>query len=286
MLTRIALLFGIFTVMGFGGYMTGHLKMQHDRGASGNLPHEHPVTLALEFKNELQLSAEQIVRLEDLQAAMAKEMGPIHAKAADIHERAAKAHETGDREAMARIENDMKALEAEVKPTIERFSQEAIKILTQEQHQRLAQIVNARMADHGARDFMLMYIMHSREQLGISPQQFTKLQYLQADFIRSFAPLREKLELLHLQAKDAGKEPPRQVIEAASALEKRIKEMQAMYSQRALKEVLSPEQSQKVEQLLRDGGDQHSGSHGGQQHGGGNQHSTGGHGGGQHGTGG
>jgi hypothetical protein len=290
MFTRIALLFGIFTTMGLGGYMTGHFTMQHGQEAPNGVPHEHPLTIALEAKTELQLSAAQVAHLElsaaqvahleQLRAAMFKELEPVHARLQSIHERAAKAHETGDRQAMEQIEKEVKAIEAVARPIMERFTHETIKALSPEQHQKLGQMVNARMANHGSRDFVMMFMMEAREQLGITPQQFTKLQYLQADFIRAFAPLREELETMHMQFMAAGKTPSAEDMKKATELQKRVKELQNQFTNRAIKEVLNPEQRQRLEQLLQQGGQPQPGNHDGGQHG------TGGNGGGQHGTGG
>jgi hypothetical protein len=280
MFTRIALLFGIFTTMGLGGYMTGHFTVQHGQGAPNGVPHEHPLTIALEAKAELQLSPAQVAHLEQLRAAMFKELEPVHARLQGIHERAAMAHEAGDLQAMEQIEKEVKAIEAIARPIMERFAQETIKVLTPEQHQKLGQMVNARMANHGSRDFVMMFMMEAREQLGITPQQFTKLQYLQADFIRAFAPLREELETMHMQFMAGGKTPSAEDMKRATELQKRVKELQNQFTNRAIKEVLNPEQRQKLEQLLQHGGQHQPGNHDGGQHG------TGGHSGGQHGTGG
>ena len=100
-----------------------------------------------------------------------------------------------------------------------------------------------------------MFIMQAREQLSITPQQFTKLQYLQADVIRAFAPLREEMELLQaeVQAKVANgaTEPPPELKERGAGIQKKVKELQANFSDRAIKEVLEPKQRAMLEELLR-----------------------------------
>jgi len=105
-----------------------------------------------------------------------------------------------------------------------------------------------------AQEFMLNTIMQSREQLGITPQQFTKLQYLLADFIRAFAPVREKMELLQLDIQDkfakVGKEPTPEYGEHAAELQKQVAALQTQFSEQALKNVLEPKQRTKLEELL------------------------------------
>jgi hypothetical protein len=103
-------------------------------------------------------------------------------------------------------------------------------------------------------EFVLDTIMKSRDQLGITPQQFTKLQYLLADFIRAFAPLREKMELLQLKIQDKftkpGKQPAPEYLDLATDLQKQVASLQSQISEQAAKDVLEPEQRTKLEELL------------------------------------
>jgi hypothetical protein len=112
---------------------------------------------------------------------------------------------------------------------------------------------NAEHPSNG-QEFVLDTIMQSRDQLGITPKQFTKLQYLLADFIRAFAPVREKMELLQLEIQEkfakAGKAPTPDYIEHASDLQKQVAALQAQFSEEAAKEVLEPEQRTKLQELL------------------------------------
>lgn len=50
-------------------------------------------------------------------------------------------------------------------------------------------------AQEGERGFALLIALRERTTLGLDPKQVTQLQYLQADFLRRFAPLREESEI-------------------------------------------------------------------------------------------
>jgi chromosome segregation ATPase len=223
--------------------------------ASG-IPSEHPVMLALHYEHELALTSNQIKGISTLKDQMSKEFAPLHQQAEAIQQQMQQLQQSGsaDLENAARLKKEGDALGTQMQPLFERYAQEVAKLLTEDQRQKLMTYSDA--AGHPSNDqaFLLNTIMQSREQLKITPQQFTKLQYLLADFIRAFAPVREQMEILQLQvqakfAKD-GQPPSPDYKEHAKDLQDRVATLQSQFSEQAKTDVLEPEQRTKLEELV------------------------------------
>ncbi len=255
MLTRITIMFVVIAVLCSAAFTLGGKAVASQSDASG-IPPEHPVALALRFQQELGLSSEQVAKLDQSREAMAKEFAPLRERAQSIQHRMQELQQSGksDEDAAKKLQHEGEELGAKIQPLFERYSQSVVQLLSPEQREKLMKLSEAHAHGPEGRGFVMMFVMQSREQLGISPQQFTKLQYLQADFIRAFAPLREQMETLQMEVQEqfgrAGKEPTREYRERAEGLQKKIGELQAQFSERAIKDVLQPNQRAKLVELL------------------------------------
>jgi Spy/CpxP family protein refolding chaperone len=224
------------------------------RQDTNGIPSEHPVMLALHYQHELALTDDQTQKITALRDEMGKEFAPLHEQAEEIQKRMQQPQQNGnpDQATAAKLKQEGDALGAKMQPLFERYAQEVAKILTDDQRQKLMKYSAAGHPSDG-QEFMLNTIMQSRDQLGVTPQQFTKLQYLLADFIRAFAPVREKMEILQLEiqakfVKD-GQPPTSEYKEHAADLQKQVATLQAQFSEQAKRDVLEPEQRTKLEEL-------------------------------------
>jgi Spy/CpxP family protein refolding chaperone len=253
--TRISLMFVVVATLCGASFTLGTASSGGRQDASG-IPSEHSVMLALHYQHELALTGEQIQKITALRDAMGKEFAPLHEQADALQKRMQDLQQSGnsDQEAAAKLKQEGDALGAKMQPLFERYAQEVGKLLTDEQRQQLMKFSNASGHPSEGQDFVLNTIMQSRDQLGITPQQFTKLQYLLADFIRAFAPVREKMELLQLEIQDKfAKEslaPTPEYLDQAAGLQKQVSALQSQFSDQALKDVLESKQRTKLEELL------------------------------------
>lgn len=256
MFARLSLMFVVVAGLCSGAFLLGGTAAAGQGVASG-IPAEHPIAVALRFRQELGLTAEQANRLEELRASLAKEFAPIRETAESI-ERRMRELQQGEKPDEAKgqaLRREMEALGATVQPMFERHAQAVAQLLSPEQREKLMRLTEAHTSQGDAREFVLMFLIQAREPLGINPQQFTKLQYLQADFIRAFAPLREQMELMQMEAQEkfvkAGKEPPADFRARMEDVQRKVKELQSQFSERAVKDVLQPNQREKLQELLR-----------------------------------
>jgi hypothetical protein len=77
----------------------------------------------------------------------------------------------------------------------QRFEAIAIGTLSSEVATRVQAETRGIRAQEGERGFALLIGLRERAALGLTPQQVTRLQLLQADFLRRYAPLREESEV-------------------------------------------------------------------------------------------
>ncbi len=255
MFTRIALLLALVATLCGGAFNLGSMSSGGRQDSSG-IPPEHPVALALRYQRELALTGDQLQKLTALRDEMGKEFAPLLAQADTIQHQMQELQQSGnpDQATAEKLKQAGDALGAKMQPLFERYGQEAAKLLTDEQLQKLTKLSTSGKPAADKQEFVLDVIMHSREQLDITPQQFTKLQYLQADLLRAFAPLREKMELLQIEIRDkfakAGKEPTAEYRGRAEEIQKQVAALQAGVSDQAVKNVLEPKQRAKLEELL------------------------------------
>lgn len=257
MLARITLMLFVIAGLCAGAFTLGS-KATAGQGDASGIPPEHPVALALRFQQELGLSPDQVTKLDQMREAMAKEFAPFREQADSIQHRMQELQQSGkqDDEATKNLQRKAQELGAKMQPLFERYGQSLAQLLSDEQKEKLGKLAaEAHAHESQGQDFVMMFVMQSRERLGISPQQFTKLQYLQSDFIRAFAPLREQMEMLQMEVQEkfgkAGKEPAAEYRERGGGIQKKIMELQAKFSERAIKEVLDPNQRAMLEELLR-----------------------------------
>lgn len=237
------------------------------QGDTGGIPPEHPIALALRFRQELGLSADQVSHLEEMRASFAREFAPIRERSESIQHRMQELQQSGkqDQDAARALQREAEELGNQAKPLFERYMGSVVQLLTPEQREKLGKLADAHSHQQEGPVFVLMFAIESRERLGINPQQFTKLQFLQADFIRAFAPLREQMEMLQIEVQEKfgkeGKEPTPEYKGRAEAIQKKVMELQTQMSERAMKEVLLPNQRAMLGELLR--GEHRSGQNGG-----------------------
>jgi len=252
---RIALLFVVVATLCGASFTLGSASSGVRQDPSG-IPSGHPVILALHYQHELALTDQQVQQLTAMRDEMGKEFAPLHEQADALQQKMQELQQSGspDQEAAAKLKQAGDELGAKMQPLFDRYSHQVGDLLTDEQRQKLMKFSNAAEHPSDGQDFVLNTIMQSREQLGITPQQFTKLQYLLADFIRSFAPLREKMELLQIEIQDkfakAGKTPPPDYVDRATEIQKQVAALQSQFSDQAIKDVLEPKQSAQLEELL------------------------------------
>jgi Spy/CpxP family protein refolding chaperone len=220
------------------------------------IPPEHPVMLALHYQHELALTDDQVQKITALRDELGKEFAPLHEQANALQQRMQELQQSGnpDQATADKLKLEGDALGAKLQPLFEKYAQEVGKLLTDEQRQELTKLSKANEHPSDGQEFVLDTIMKSRDQLEITPQQFTKLQYLLADFIRGFAPVREKMELLQIEikakmAKD-GEQPTSEDKEQAAELQKQVAALQSQFSDKAKHDVLDPKQGTKLEELL------------------------------------
>jgi hypothetical protein len=236
-------------------FTLGGMTAGSRQDASG-IPPQHPVQLALRYQKELGLSSEQVASVNQLRDALAKEFAPFRVQAESIQHQMQELQQSGqlDADAAGKLQKDGEELGAKMKPMFERYAKSLGDLLSDEQRQKLMKLSQATSHDSDESDFPLMVIMQSRDQLGITPQQFTKLQYLQADFIRAFAPIREQVELLQMDMQEkfgkAGTQPTPDYIERGQKLKGSVTELKTQFSNRAISDVLLPNQKAKLEELL------------------------------------
>lgn len=256
MFARLSLMFIVVAGLCSGAFMLGGTAAA-GQGSAVGIPQEHPISVALRFRQELGLTTEQASRLEELRAEFAKEFGPIRERAESIERRMRdlQQSEKPDEAKGQALRRDMETLGSTVQPLFERYAQEVAQLLSPEQREKLMRLSAAHTEAGDSREFVLMFLLQTREPLSITPQQFTKLQYLQADFIRAFAPLREQMELTQMEVQEkfgkAGKEPPADFQARMEAVQQKVKELQSQFSERAVNDVLQPNQREKLQELLR-----------------------------------
>lgn len=222
-------------------------------GLEQGIPLQHPVTFALRYRNEISLSQDQVASLERLRGAFARDFAPFREKMGAIQRRMGEIQRGGnpDPNEVQKLEVAAGELENAIRPLADGYAQQAMQLLRPEQQQKLARLAEAAPGKDGeGKDFPLVLMMQERARLGITPQQFTKLQFLQADFIRAFAPLREQMEMIQIELR--GKPPTPEIAQRVEALVKQIKELQATFSERAARDVLTTDQRARLGDLLRD----------------------------------
>ena len=255
MITRIVLMFVVAATLCGGAFSLGSRSSGGRQDASG-IPSEHAVLLALRYQHELSLTDEQVQHLHGLRDEMGKEFAPLHEQADAIQHRMQELQQSGkpDQETAAKLQQEGESLGAKMKPLFERYAQEVGKLLTDEQRQKLMKFANAAVPPSDGEDFVLNTIMQSRTQLEITPHQFTKLQYLLADFIRAFAPLREKMELLQIEIQDkftkTGNQPSAEYSGRAKEIQKQVASLQSQFSDQAIRDVLEAKQRTELKELL------------------------------------
>ena len=255
MFTRIALMFVVVATLCGASFTLGSAS-SGGRQAWNGIPPEHPVMLALRYQQELALTDDQTQKITALRDELGKEFAPLHEQANALQQRMQELQQSGNPDAVAaaKLKEEGDALGAKMQPLFERYAQEVGKLLTDDQRQKLTAYSDAGAHPSDGKEFVLNTIMQSRDQLGITPQQFTKLQYLLADFIRAFAPVREKMELLQLeiQAKFAkeGQSPTPEYSQRAADLQKQVAALQSQFSDQAATDVLDSKQRTKLQELL------------------------------------
>ena len=255
MFARITLMFVVVATLCGAAFTLGSTSAKGRQESSG-IPAEHPVMLALHHQTELGLSEDQLKKLIALKDEFAKEFAPFHDQAEAIQKRMQELQQSGnpDQQAGTKLKEEGDALGAKMQPLFEKYAEEMGKLLTDEQRQKLMELSKAGGQASEGKEFVLDTIMKSREQLAITPQQFTKLQYLLADFIRAFAPVREKMELLQIEIRDKiaaeGMVPPDEYSKRGSYLQKQVAALQSQFSEQAAKDVLEPKQRAKLQELL------------------------------------
>lgn len=255
MFARITLMFVIAATLCGAAFTLGSTSSKGRQDASG-IPTEHPVMLALHYQRELTLTNDQLEKLNTIRDALSKEFAPLHAQADSLQHRMQDLQQSGnaDQEVAAKLKQEGDALGAKMQPLFERYAHMVGDLLSDDQRMKLMQFSKSSGQPSGEREFVLDTIMKLREQLSITPQQFTKLQYLLADFIRAFAPVREKMELLQIEIRDRtaaeGMVPPDEYTKKGADLQKQVADLQSQFSERAAKDVLEPKQRTKLEVLL------------------------------------
>lgn len=255
MFARITLMFVVAATLCGAAFTLGSTSSKGRQDASG-IPPEHPVMIALHYQRELALTDDQVQKLNTIRDALGKEFAPLHEQADALQHKMQELQQSGnpDQEAAAKLKQEGDALGAKMQPLFERYAHQVGDLLSDEQRQKLMQFSKAGGQPSEGKEFVLDTIMKSREQLGITPQQFTKLQYLLADFIRAFAPVREKMELLQIEIRDRtateGMVPPDEYSKKGADLQKQVADLQSQFSDQAAKDVLDPKQRTKLEALL------------------------------------
>jgi Skp family chaperone for outer membrane proteins len=251
---RIALLFVVVATLCGASFTLG--SSTRGRQDTSGIPAEHAVSLALHYQRELALTDDQLKALTAIRDEFAQEFAPLHQQAETIQHQMQDLQQMGnpDPATAAKLKQEGDALGAKMQPLFERYAQEVGKLLSDEQRQKLMNFSKAAGHPSDGQEFVLDKIMQSREQLGITPQQFTKLQYLLADFIRAFAPVREKMELLQLEIQDkfgkTGTAPTPEYTGRAADIQKQVAALQSQFSEQAIKDVLESKQRAQFEELL------------------------------------
>jgi Spy/CpxP family protein refolding chaperone len=254
MFTRIILTLAVIAMLCSAAFTLGG-RTAHQGDTTG-IPPGHPIMLALQHQQELGLSPEQIDKLTQMRDALAKEFAPLREQVESIQHQMQELQQSGkpDEETAKKLQREGEELGAKIQPLFERYAKPIGDLLTTEQREKLMKLSQANSKPSSGDEFGLMVIMQSREQLRITPQQFTKLQYLQADFIRAFAPLREKMELLQMEVQEkfgkAGKEPTQDYQEIGMNLQKQVAALQSQISDHAINDVLEPQQRARLAELL------------------------------------
>lgn len=248
---RILTLSIILFLTGIGGFGLGRIPGQSATQIGPVLPADHPVTQALNRKSELKLTQEQTVKLTAIKAELETRFAKVNQRLAEIQARMESAKANGDEGEARLAAEDQAKLAQEVKetlaPYVESTGRQALEILTDEQRAKLTGVPQG----PEKHDLLLGYIMEHRDQIGVTPQQFTKLMYLQADLIRAVAPIREQVELLQEQAK-ASKDPAdaQAVMEKVVPLAAKVEDLKKEFSRKATEEVLDEPERKKLQQLL------------------------------------
>jgi Spy/CpxP family protein refolding chaperone len=258
--TRIGLMFVVVATLCGAAFTLGsrtseNMSMGGRQDASG-LPAQHPVVLALRYRRELALTDAQIQKFTAMRDGMAKEFAPLQEQADAIQHRMQTLQQSGkpDPEAAEKLKEEGDALGAKMQPLFSRFDKAAGNLLTEDQRRKLLKLSNPPENKPDGQEFALDVIMRSRDELELTPPQFTQLQYLQADLIRAFAPLREKMEYLQLEIQDkfakTGKTPTPEYGARAAEIQRQVAALQSEFSERAIRDVLAPKQRAKLEELM------------------------------------
>jgi Spy/CpxP family protein refolding chaperone len=253
---RITLLIVVMSALCAAAFSIGGASRSQDRGyAFEDVLGDHPVSIALRFHQELGLSDDQVQHLQHLREELTNAFAPFKDRAEAIHRQMEEFQRGGgkDPQAAQALQHQAEELQTQLKPIFEHFGQAVGEILTPEQREKLGQMNQAHSHADGD-PFLLMFLMEARERLGVTPQQFTKLQFLQADFIRAFAPIREQVEMTMMEVQEkyakAGKEPPQEIRHRMEGLQQKVKELQTQFSERAVKDVLQPEQRARLQEIM------------------------------------
>jgi hypothetical protein len=228
---RTSILAAIAVSLATGGYSIGSSKKVAVAEPSSSLGPEHPVTIALQEANLEPAQRAKLIEVskqagrEKLQALRIAEAKGQQLQALALQKEAEISMLERRLEALsaelatqkkgktnlkvverqlkeARAIKDMATAASERVDTLlfEAIDQEAtrkgVSLLDGPAKEQVFEIVATRRTLDANKDFALMTALDHRDMLGLTSAQTTKLQLLQADFIRLFAPLREQYENL------------------------------------------------------------------------------------------
>lgn len=266
MFSRISIMLVVTALLCSAAFTIGS-RASVRQSDEGGIPPQHALALALHYSQELSLTTDELAKLTQMRDEMASEFAPLKKEAEAIQQRMRALQQSGhpDEATAKQLQSEGDAVGSKMQPLFERYATEVGNLLAPDQREKLLKLAEANAPKQEAQDFVLMELLQSRDQFDITPQQFTKLQYLQADFIRAFAPLREQMELLQIEVqKKFGKSeggPPAEYRERGEAIQKQVAALQAAVSEHAVNDVLNQSQRTKLDAFLH--GDHSSASSGG-----------------------
>jgi len=149
-----------------------------------------------QMREEYNASAPEVKDLEQQIAVQIKRLNERRRK--EIYRNAFETHRDTavDQDKFIDLRRDVeKQLTQQKMDTVYRkYQTMAFQQMTPKVSEKVKEVVASRRDMNEEKGFGLLVALRNRDDLKLTPQQVTKLQFLQADFIRRFAPIREAYE--------------------------------------------------------------------------------------------
>jgi len=167
-----------------------------------DVPNDHPISVALQSPVSQAMSPVERTRLVEMARSYRQDQEKAQVDAAVQATQVTCRLQSGEvRTAPAQQKLDQVRKDVEKQfvqqnrdIVFRKYSDLVLQEMTPKISKRVKEVVDARRDMDEERGFGLLIALRSRDEMKLTPHQVTKLQLLQSDFIRRFAPIREAYE--------------------------------------------------------------------------------------------